>query len=182
MGRAGVEVDSDGYIITDSTLLTDAPGVWALGDVRNSWQLKHLANQEARVVGHNLLNPNSPISIDQRVVPHAVFSHPQIGSVGLTEQELRASGQNFIVGSCEDSNVAFGWAMEDQTGIAKILIDPSNFRILGADVLGPQAATLMQQLSQAMQFNIPADRLAREQIWCHPALPEVLENALLSAL
>ncbi len=182
VGRAGVEVDSDGYIITDSTLLTDAPGVWALGDVRNSWQLKHLANQEARVVGHNLLNPNSPISIDQRVVPHAVFSHPQIGSVGLTEQELRASGQKFIVGSCEYSNVAFGWAMEDQTGIAKILIDPANFRILGAHVLGPQAATLMQQLSQAMQFNIPADRLAREQIWCHPALPEVLENALLSAL
>lgn len=182
VGKAGVNLDSSGYVLTDSTLLTDAPGVWALGDVRNSWQLKHLANQEAKVVSHNLLNPDSPISIDQRVIPHAVFSHPQIGSVGLTEQQLQAGGQNYVVGSCEYSNVAFGWALEDTTGFAKILIDPTDWRILGAHVLGPQAATLMQQIAQAMQFEVPADRLAKEQIWCHPALPEVLENALLSAL
>lgn len=179
---AGVQLDSNGYILTDSTLLTDAPGVWALGDVRNPWQLKHLANQEAKVVSHNLVNPDSPVSIDQRVVPHAVFSHPQIGSVGRTEQELQALGQSYVIGSCEYANVAFGWALEDTTGFAKILVDPVDWSILGCHVLGPQAATLMQQIAQAMQFNIPADRLAKEQIWCHPALPEVLENALLNAL
>ncbi|MEX0767089.1 MAG: FAD-dependent oxidoreductase, partial [Microthrixaceae bacterium] len=179
---AGVQLDAEGYIRTDSTLLTNATGVWALGDVRNRWQLKHLANQEARVVSHNLLHPDSPISIDQRVVPSAVFSHPQIGSVGLTEQELRSSQRAFVIGSCEYSNVAYGWALEDTTGFVKILIDPNDLSILGAHVLGIQAATLMQQLAQAMQFNIPADRLAEEQIWCHPALPEAIENALLSGL
>jgi len=179
---AGVKLDSSGYVLTDSTLLTDAPGIWAIGDVRNPWQLKHLANQEARVASHNLLNPDSPIIIDQRVVPHAVFSHPQIGSVGLTEQDLRSRGQEYVAGSCEYANVAYGWALEDTTSFAKILIDPTNLSILGAHILGPQAATLMQQLAQAMQFNIPADRLVSEQIWCHPALPEVIENALLNGL
>ena len=63
-----------------------------------------------------------------------------------------------------------------------MLLDPSTKRLLGGHVIGPQAATLVQQLTQAMTFEVPADRLAHEQIWCHPALPEVLENALLDAL
>jgi mycothione reductase len=78
--------------------------------------------------------------------------------------------------------VAYGWALEDTTGFAKVLVECDSLRILGAHVIGPQAATLIQQMAQAMTFDIPADRLAREQIWCHPALSEVLENALLDAL
>jgi mycothione reductase len=178
----GVELDADGYVVTDDTLLTAAEGVWALGDIRNPQQLKHLANQEARVVSHNLLHPDDPIRIDQRVVPHAVFSHPQIGSVGATEMELRNAGRLFLVGRREYGDVAYGWAMEDTTGFVKVLIDPATLQILGGHAIGPQAATLVQQLTQAMTFEVPADRLARDQIWCHPALPEVLENALLDAL
>jgi mycothione reductase len=78
--------------------------------------------------------------------------------------------------------VAYGWALEDRTGFAKVLVDAADGAILGAHIIGPQAATLIQQFVQAMQFGIPADRLAREQIWCHPALPELLENALLDAV
>jgi mycothione reductase len=178
----GVRLDEDGYVITDDTLATGVPGIWALGDIRNPQQLKHLANQEQRVVTHNLLHPDRLRRIDQRVVPHAVFSHPQIGSVGRTEIELRAAGQLFVTGRQDYAGVAFGWALEDTTGFAKVLVDPEDLRLLGAHVVGPQAATLVQQVAQAMQFDIPADRLAREQIWCHPALPELLENALLNAL
>jgi mycothione reductase len=121
-------------------------------------------------------------SIDQRVVPHAVFSHPQVGSVGMTEMQLLTQGRMFVVGRCDYAGVAYGWALEDTTGFAKVLVDPADALILGAHVIGPQAATLVQQIAQAMQFSIPADRLAREQIWCHPALPELLENALLDAV
>ena len=182
VNATGVELDAHGYVVTDDTLLTAAEGVWALGDIRNDQQLKHLANQEAKVVSHNLLHPDDPIRIDQRVVPHAVFSHPQIGSVGATEMELRNAGRLFLVGRRDYGDVAYGWALEDTTGFAKVLIDPTTLQILGGHVIGPQAATLVQQLAQAMTFQVPADRLAREQIWCHPALPEVLENALLDAL
>lgn len=178
----GVRLDGGGYVIADHQMRTTAEGIWALGDIHNPRQLKHVANQEARVVSHNLIHPDDPIEVDQRVVPHAVFSHPQIGSVGLREEQLKALGTDYLVGRCDYGAVAYGWAMEDDTGFAKILIDADDLQILGAHIIGPQSATLLQQIVQAMTFRIPADRLAREQIWCHPALPEVLENALLSAL
>ncbi len=182
VGATGVEMDDDGYVMTDHELRTSAPGVWALGDIRNHFQLKHLANQEARVVSHNLLHPDDLVRIHQDVTPHAVFGHPQIGSVGATEETLVDQGRRYVVGRCDYAGVAYGWALEDTTGFAKILIDPSDLQILGGHVLGPQAATLVQQIAQAMQFRIPADRLAREQVWTHPALPELLENALLHGL
>ncbi len=180
--NTGVRLDDDGYVVTDDQLRTGVPGIWALGDIRNPLQLKHLANQEQRVVTHNLLHPDALRSIDQRVVPHAVFSHPQVGSVGRTEMQLRTEGRMYVVGRCDYAGVAYGWALEDTTGFAKILVDAGDGTILGAHVIGPQAATLVQQMAQAMQFGIPVDRLAREQIWCHPALPELLENALLDAV
>ncbi len=178
----GVELDAHGYVVTDDQLRTGVPGIWAIGDIRNPLQLKHLANQEQRVVTHNLLHPDEPVRIDQRVVPHAVFSHPQVASAGLTEMQLRTNGTLFVVGRCDYAAVAYGWALEDRSGFAKVLVDAADAMILGAHVIGPQAATLIQQFVQAMQFGIPADRLAREQIWCHPALPELLENALLDAV
>ena len=182
VAATGVEMDSDGYVITDPELRTSAPNVWALGDIRNPLQLKHLANLEARVVSHNLAHPEDLIAIDERVVPHGIFSHPQIGSAGLRERELIASGREYLVGRCDYGGVAYGWALEDTTGFAKILIDAKTKEILGIHVIGPQATTLMQQVVQAMTFGIPADRLVHEQIWCHPALPELIENAILNAL
>jgi mycothione reductase len=182
VAAAGVQLDPGGYVLTDDHLSTGVAGIWALGDIRNPLQLKHLANQEAKVVSHNVLHPDSPISIDQRVVPHAVFSHPEIGSVGARQVELDARDHPYSVGHCDYSAVAYGWALEDTSGFAKVLVCADTGLILGAHVIGYQAATLIQQITQAMQFGIPAERLAREQIWCHPALPELLENALLNAL
>lgn len=180
--RAGVRLDDAGYVVTDDTLATDAPGVWAIGDIRNPLQLKHLANRDAAVVAHNLCHPDDLRRIDERAVPHAIFGHPQIGSVGLREVDLRAARRPHVVGRRDYSGVAYGWALEDTSGFAKVLVCPDTMELLGAHVIGPQAPTIVQQATQAMQFGIPADRLAREQVWCHPAPPEVLENALLDAV
>lgn len=182
VAATGVRLDPAGYVVTDDHLRTGVPGIWALGDIRNPAQLKHLANQEQRVVTHNLLHPDDLRRIDQRHVPHAVFSHPQVASAGRTEMQLRSEGRLFVTGRCDYASVAYGWALEDTTGFAKILLDAGDATICGAHLIGPQAATLIQQLVQAMQFGIPAHRLAREQIWCHPALPELIENALLDAV
>ncbi len=179
---SGVELDPDGYVVTDELLRTTAQGIWALGDVRNPRQLKHLANREAKVVFHNIAHPESPRALDERVVPHAVFSHPEVASVGDTEQEIQARGQAYRVGRCDYAGTAYGWSLDDRTSFAKVLVDADTGLLLGGHVIGPQAATLMQQLAQAMTFGLTAERVAREQIWAHPGLAEVLENALIDAL
>jgi len=174
----GVKLDDLGYVATDQHLVA-ADGIWALGDIRSDMQLKHVANHEARVVQHNLLHPDDPVPCDERAVPHAVFGHPQVASVGATQQELEASGIPFLVGHRAHGGTAYGWAMEDTTGFVKVLVDPETGLLLGAHVVGHQAAILLQPLVQAMRFGQTAHEVARGQMWPHPSLAEVVENALL---
>lgn len=179
---ADVEVDAYGYVVVDETMATTAPGVWALGDVCNPMQLKHIANLEAKVVQHNLLNPDDPIAADYTATPHAVFANPQVASVGHTEQDLRARGIPYVT-SCRDyAETAYGWAMEDTTGFCKVIADPGNGLLLGAHILGPQASTLIQQVVQGMRCGLTVEAMARDVIYTHPALPEVVEQALLGLL
>ncbi|GIT01282.1 MAG: hypothetical protein CM1200mP26_29940 [Acidimicrobiales bacterium] len=79
-----------------------------------------------------------------------MFGHPQIGSVGPTEQNLIDGGQPYLVATREYASTAYGWAMEDTTGFAKLLADPETRLLLGAHIVGPQAPTLVQQLIQGM--------------------------------
>lgn len=177
--EAGVEVDDRGLVVVDAQQRTSAAGVFALGDVSSPHQLKHVANAEARVVRHNLLHPDDPIRSDERAVPHAVFSDPQIAAVGLTEEQAKARGVRYVSASKPYGEVAYGWAMEDSAHFVKLLADPDTGLLLGAHILGPEAANLIQPLIQAMTFGLPARQMARGQFWIHPALAEVVENALL---
>jgi mycothione reductase len=179
LAAAGVEMDDDGYVVVDDHQRTTAEGVFALGDVCSHRQLKHVANHEARVVQHNLLNPDSMITSDHRFVPHAVFSDPQVASCGLTEAEAGDRGIDYRIGYQDYSDVAYGWAMEDQDHFVKIIIDASTDLIVGAHLIGPHASSLIQPLIQAMSFGQRAGDVARGQYWIHPALAEVVENALL---
>lgn len=175
----GLELTSDGRILVDAQQATSVDGVWALGDVSSPYQLKHVANREAKTVKHNLLHPESPIETDHGYVPHAVFSSPRVAAVGLTEQEARARGIDHVTSIQEYAGIAYGWAMEDTTGFAKLLADPRSGAILGAHIIGPEAPTLVQPLIQAMQFGLDARQMAEDQYWIHPAMPELIENALL---
>ena len=177
---AGVEVESDGRVIVDEYQQTAAEGVYALGDICSPYQLKHVANHEARVVQHNLLHPDDRIESDHRYVPHAVFGAPQVASVGLTEEQAIEQGIRYLVGREAYADIAYGWAMEDTTGFAKILADPATGLLLGCHIIGPQAATVIQPIIQAMTFGLDAPTMARGQYWIHPAMPELIENALLN--
>ena len=181
LDRAGIETDDRGLVVVDAYQRTSAAGAWALGDVANPYQLKHVSNREARVVRHNLLHPDDLVEADHRYVPSAVFSHPQVASVGLGEEEARERGQAFVVGRRDYADTAYGWAMEDDTGFVKVLVDPATGLLLGAHVLGADAANLVQPLVQAMVFGSTAHEVARAPYWIHPALMEVVENALLDA-
>ena len=179
VAAGGIATDGDGYVITDDQLLTTAEGVWALGDVTNPVQLKHVANHEARVVRHNLSHPQDPARVDHRFVPHAVFGHPQVASVGLTERECRQQQIPYRSHVQPFGSAAYGWAMEDTESAVKVIAHAEDRRLLGAHIIGPQASTLIQQLIQGMHFDLTVDQMARHQYYIHPALPEVVEQALL---
>jgi len=175
----GYEVDESGYLVTDEQLRTSVEGVWALGDITNPVQLKHVANHEARVVAHNISHPDDPHKVDHRFIPHAVFGHPQVASVGLTERQCLDQAVDYKAHTQAYGGAAYGWAMEDETSFVKVIIDPATRLLLGAHIIGPQASTLIQQLIQGMSFGQTVDELARGQYYIHPALPEVIEQALL---
>ena len=181
--RTGVLLDDEGVVIVDDNQRTNVDGIWALGDIANHWQLKHVSNHEAHVIQHNLLHladPSSWLRARRNAVPSAVFSSPQVASVGITEQDAVAQGIDHVVARQDYGDVAYGWAMEDTTGFAKVLADPSTGRILGAHLLGAQASNLVQPVVQAMAFGQTARQVAQDQYWIHPALMEVVENLLLA--
>jgi mycothione reductase len=179
LAAAGVRTLYDGRVKVDCYGRTNVEGVWALGDVSSDFQLKHVANHEARVVAHNLAHPQDLREFDHRFVPAAVFTDPQIASVGLTEDQVRAADLSYVTATQSYGDTAYGWAMEDQTGICKLIADPGTGLLLGAHLMGYQASNLIQPLIQAMSFGQRVPELARGQYWIHPALMEVVENALL---
>jgi len=108
-----------------------------------------------------------------------VFADPQVASAGATEQDLQAQGRNYTAATRPYSDTAYGWALEDTGSFVKILADPATRLLLGAHLLGPQAATLIQPLVQAMYLGSTVDQVASGVMYIHPALTEVVEQALL---
>lgn len=192
---AGFDVHSDSRLSVDphQRVLSagePVPGVFALGDISSPHQLKHVANHESMIVGANLAadvaagSPGSALDSDLATVNHhgvpgAVFSSPQVAYVGMTEEDARADGHEVTVKIQKYADVAYGWAMADDPGIVKLIADRKSRKLLGAVLVGHEASMLIQPLIQAIAFGLPADEMARGQYWIHPALPEVIENALL---
>ena len=181
--RGGIDLDDDGYVVVDDEQRTTAPGTWALGDVCSHWQLKHVANHEARVVAHNLAVTlgrldASPQHSDHRFVPHAVFGHPQVAAFGPTTQQLEDAQTPFVSYTQRYADVAYGWALEDVEGFLTVHASPDG-DILAGHMIGTMSSSLIQPLIQAASFGQKAHDVARGQYWIHPALAEVLENALL---
>lgn len=179
VAAGGLEVDAHGHLVTDDTYATSVPGVWAFGDAANHYQLKHVANAESRIVRQNLVRPGSAHTASIPPVPAAVFTDPQIASVGLTEDAAIARGVDVATTVREYSSTAYGWAMEDTTSFVKLLADPRSHLLVGAHLMGPQASVLIQPLLQGMALGTPVERMAQDVMYIHPALTEVVENALL---
>ncbi len=181
VAEAGLTLDDKGRVPVDQYQRTPVRGIYALGDVSSHYLLKHVANHEARVVQANLLSGwDSPTTAsDHRFVPGAVFTRPQVASVGLSEEQARQRGIDIAVKVQTYGDIAYGWAMEDTEGLCKLIADRSTGLLVGAHIVGYQASALIQSLITAMSFSIPVREMARGQYWIHPALPELVENALL---
>jgi mycothione reductase len=173
---AGIARRDDGHIVVDEYGMA-APGVWALGDVSSPFELKHVANAEARTVAHNLSHPDDLRVLPHRWVPSAVFTEPQIASVGARSQDLE--GKQYVEAVQRYSDTAYGWALQDHDSICKLYADPVAGTLLGAHILGPEASLLIAPLIQAVAHGQRVADIARGQYWIHPSLGEVVENALL---
>jgi dihydrolipoamide dehydrogenase len=175
--HTGVETDDRGWIIVDPYLQTSKPGIYALGDAINHHPYRHTANYHASLVWQNAFHEHQ-VAIDEHAVPHAVFTHPQVASAGLTQAEAEQAYDGILVGVKRYADVAKGWAMGLEDAFFKVIVENGTGRILGAHAIGPHAATLVQQLVYVMHADegtfLP---LARAQT-IHPALGEVVVGAL----
>jgi mycothione reductase len=175
---AGVKVRDDGRVLVDEYGRTTADGIWSIGDASSPFELKHVANAEARTVAHNLAHPEDLRPFRHEWVPAAVFTDPEIATVGARLQDL-AGKRPFVQSTQPYHHTAYGWALQDSVGFCRLYADPVTGRLLGAHILGYQASLLIQPLVQAMSFGQGVASVARDQYWIHPALSEVVENALL---
>jgi mycothione reductase len=179
LDRAGVRLREDGRIEVDEFGRTTAEGIWSLGDASTPCPLKHVANAEARTLAHNLAFPADLRPYPHDWVPAAVFTAPQIATVGARRQDLDADERPYVEAVHEYADVAYGWALQDTVGFCKLYADPATGTLLGAHIMGEQASLLIQPLIQGAVAGQRVAELARGQYWIHPALTEVVENALL---
>jgi len=173
---AGVKTDGAGFIRVDEHLETGAPGVWALGDVRGGPMFTHTARDDARIVYENVMK-GTGLSTQDRVVPYAVFTDPQLGRVGLNEKQARAAGYRVKIGRYEGRKVAKARALGEPAGLIKIVADAESDRLLGASVLLAEGAEVVHELVSAIALGARYTDL-RSLIHIHPTLAEGLSSAL----
>jgi len=174
--NAGIETDSRGYIRVKEYLETNVPGIWALGDAIGKQMFKHVANREARFAWHKDSQNEEKVALDYALSPHAVFTHPQIASIGLKEAEAKQRGE-ILVGRTPYTSVVKGIALRAEDGFAKAVVDAESREILGFHIIGPYALILIQEVSDVMATDGRAGAVSFG-LHIHPALPELVARTL----
>ncbi len=174
LAAAGIATDQRGYITVDERLQTNVPGVYALGDVKGPPAFTHISYDDYRIVKANLLEGGNRTTAD-RPVPYTVFIDPQLGRVGLSEQEARQQGRTIKVARMPMSHVARALEVDEPRGLMKALVDAETGQILGCAILGIEGGEIMAMLQIAMMGRVPYTAL-RDGVFAHPTLAESLNN------
>ena len=175
---AGIETDDKGWVIVDKHMRTNVDHIWAIGDAIGRNLFRHTANYESEVAWNNMMaeSEDEMEELDEHAVPHSVFTHPEISSVGMTEAEA-VKKHIVMVGEAKYTDAVKGYAMGEDSSFVKVIVSAKTRRILGAHAIGPHATAMVQPLVYLMNAGkgtfIP---LARAQT-VHPALEEVMVNA-----
>jgi pyruvate/2-oxoglutarate dehydrogenase complex dihydrolipoamide dehydrogenase (E3) component len=170
LDNAGVELDERDYIKVNSRLETNVAGIWALGDVKGGPAFTHISYNDYQVVFGNLIEQKK-LSVANRYVPYSLFTDPQLGRVGMTEKEARASGQKLKMGSYAMSRVARAIERDETAGLMKVIVNAETDRIIGAAILGIEGGEIVQILGAMMLAGAPYTVL-KGAVYIHPTLAE----------
>ena len=168
--KAGIETDENGFIRHDSKLQTSVPGIWVMGDVKGGPAFTHVSHDDYLVIYDNLVNGKNR-TIDNRLIPYALYTDPELGRVGLTEREARRAGFHLKIGSLPVAEVMRAIERSETNGLMKIVINADNDRILGVAILGPEGGELVQVLMALMMADAPWT-LFKNAMFIHPTLAE----------
>ena len=173
---AGVNLDERGFLYVNDLCATDAPNVYAVGDVVRGPMLAHKGTEEGVMVAERIAGFKPLVNYD--TVPSVIYTHPEVAWVGKTEQQLKADGDDYKVGSFPFAASGRAMAANDTQGMVKVIADAETDRVLGVHVLGPQASELIAQAVIAMEFDASAEDLGLI-MFAHPTLSEAVHEAAL---
>jgi dihydrolipoamide dehydrogenase len=174
--KTGVHLDERGYVKVNEYLETSKKNIWAFGDAIGKEMFKHVANYEASVVWHNAVHDHK-VKMEYSAAPHAVFTRPQIASVGLKEAEAKQQGYRILVGKALYKDTAMGGAMGEPEGLVKVIVERETGKILGGHIIGAEASILIQEITNAMVTEKGSYAPIVQAMHIHPALSEVVQQA-----
>jgi dihydrolipoamide dehydrogenase len=177
LSELGVEIDNRGFVKVDGHFRTNVPGVYAIGDVIGGMMLAHKAEEEGVAIAEILAGQAGHVNYD--AIPAVVYTHPEVASVGRTEEQLKADGVAYKSGKFPFMANSRARAIDDADGFVKILADAKTDRILGAHIIGPQAGDLIAEVVLGMEFGAAAEDIART-CHAHPGLGEAVKEAALA--
>lgn len=175
--NAGIETDQRGFIPVDKNLQTAVQGIYAIGDLIGGVMLAHKASEEGIVCAERIAGMKSHVNYD--VIPAVVYTHPEIASVGKTEEQLKEAGVQYIKGVCPYGASGRAMALGDTTGRVKLLADAQTDRVLGVHIIGAHAGDLIAEAAAAMEFGASSEDIAR-CCHAHPTLSELMHEAAMA--
>jgi dihydrolipoamide dehydrogenase len=178
--KTGLAADRKGFIPVNEHLETSVPGIFSTGDVNGRHMLQHAAAFEVHYLREKFLKGETA-AIHETPVGHAVFSHPEVAAVGLTEDELKKSGTPYVAVFEDWLASARLEAMRIDYPRVKLLVSPNDYSILGCHLVGPEASTILHQVITVMKLNNDVRELA-DTVFVHPALNECLLAAAVHVL
>ena len=176
LDKAGVRVDSRGFIEVDDTLATNVPGIWAMGDVNGKGAFTHTSYNDFEIVAANLLDAD-PRRVSDRISTYALFVDPPLARIGMNEREVRASGRKALVGRMQMARVGRARERSETQGFMQVLVDAESKRILGATLLGTEADEAIHCLLDVMYARAPYTVIQRA-MHIHPTVSELLPTLL----
>ncbi len=176
---AGIAADKSGFIQVNAKLETNVAGIYALGDIKGGPAFTHISYDDFRIIRTNLIEKGSA-SIEGRLVPYTVFIDPQLGRVGLTEEQARTQNRKIRVAKMPMSRVARALEVDESRGFMKVIVDAASGQILGATVLGLEGGEVMSMIQLAMMGKLPYAALYNA-VFAHPNLSEALNNLFIES-
>lgn len=179
LGKAGITTEPQGTITVNDKMETNVDGIYAIGDIVGKWWLAHVASHQGVVAAKNAMGQKA--SMHYNAIPAIIFTRPEVASVGLSLEDAQAKGYDTFVGSFPFEALGKAQAAADTEGFAQVIIDKKTHQILGAQVIGHEASSLIAEMTTAITNELTAECIA-ETIHAHPTIAEVWHEAVLNAL